>query len=344
MYAHVARAQVVPMLLVEASGSNQYEAKFRAYEDGARRLLLMFANKYDISIPDREMISYVDLKKAFVMSQIEEEVSTNNSYKAKITFKVVRHKLNELLVKYGGNSAAAKFYRYLVIPVIKRGNTILLDYSQNDLLRPWSTNQLFQHNSLLVTANQDTYFNHLQDKILSITYEEAVESMPDAMFAGVLLVVCESFVRTAGGTYIKVDMIKLKGDKKEIITKQYDVLHDVGDIINQIMESVIKTYGEARPIPPKSTNAHKDKASDNVRTVLMHIEAYHKDDIEFLIRELKSLRRVEHINIKTIGTNYKVEIATQLGDEDLAEELFMHNITYAIRDGDYSLMVLGRGP
>lgn len=340
-----AHASEMYNIYVSATGNNQFEAKVKADAAGMKRCALMLLRKFGIQSDKHVDFAYDDLARVFEQTKVLNEQINEKSYSATVDYSYDKHELGQFMFHYFPQESEEKFARYLVFPVFKQGNKVVLWQDKNQQwLALWDKHSSDLANSKLIVGSrkEELKRNINANNIFTITYSDLLKLLPESLFEKALIVTLEYFTYDNGQGYIQIDYTTLSHDGKSVITETLPIASqsEISAKMEYILDKVRKDYGSDIIIATQQPDsAEKTGIIDDRPAYVMQARIYNPEELNELRHKLHNIANITKVNIvHDYDTKYRVDIYTSLASEELAKEFFKNNLSY-IRNGDSYLLI-----
>lgn len=337
-------------LFIESTGHNQHEAKIKAHRMGMFRALHLTADKLGLPLSQLERIPYSELKKIFKAESITKEVQEANQYNAVVTYSYNQNRIYQLLLKYGGKQIANRFDEYLIIPVFKRHDHYNIWNDEEVWNDIWDKNRdILKDHKLIYPEPKLEYREKINDQnLLNLDLKEFTEIFRSILFKNVIIITAEFFTdRDTGHTIVEVKTyIRSIGNKQvEVISKEYDLnsWSSLEQTVDNIIANLIKNYGVAITTPKNNVSTNFDIPKKPL-PIAMEFEAYTLEDLDDIETKIEKISDIYDYEIRQIDNiHYKILIYSEMNEYDLAEALYLNNLSYKKKGSKYYLINIRKG-
>lgn len=357
--AHAAQHHEISDIYIEAEGNNKYEARIKAYEGGMQRALLMIADKMGLGSASIAQVPYNALKSTFSLAGAMNEVATEGSYSATVTYKYDLHSVNKLFLEYGNKQVQDKFYDYLIIPIFKQRKLLTIWDNRQDWVRRWSRlsevldqSRLFYPKATPLLAQEINPSN-----IFFLTYEDFLEIFPGTLFKEVLLVISEYFTdSSSGNAMLDVQYVVLSHEQERSVTHDLYPISSMGDIpavMNQAIITAIKKHSSitseaernlAVILEEKRNAPTLPKEEDGPRRIALGLDVFEEQELRLIESKLEQVPQIEKYEVKhENGSKYRVFITTRYSEFELAEGFYEVGLSFRVFGNLYKLIDIKEG-
>lgn len=337
--------QKITKIHIESSGNNKYEAKFKAYRNGNRQAIKIIADNLGIKDFEAYLIPNKEIKNYFTVTSVDNEVWSEDFYSADIDLKFDIQKLNQLFIKYGPVDQFEKFYEYMVIPVIKKKNTLVIAQPGIEVFDYWGENKDELDKYRLLYLNDLSWLKNINTSqdFQKINFSEIYNSSPVKIYKGLLFVIIEQFNSSIQGKnpYIVVNYVSIFSDNRKDISTDEIEIDSISDkkvlksCVYQIIHSTINAYGNIRTNIIESDLENQINIEDNRKIYVFNFESYSNSQIYGIKKIMEKFGKVDIV--KNTDILYNIKVTTHLNEEEIAEELYENGFSYKIREDGYFL-------
>ncbi len=347
-------------LYIESMGNNTYEAQIKANKTGMYRALLMVADKNGIRPDEIGKIPYQQLKEAFTISSIKNEVRNDGFYAATVNYQYNLQTINKALLKYGSDSVNERFYEYLILPILKQRKVVNIWGNDQEWHKKWETarNMLEYSKIFYPKSSKELAIKVSSQNVFNLSYADFTDIFPAILFKNVMLNVCELFTDSRSGeTVINIKLLLINWDEVRNIKEQQYPIKDIKEIpyiIDTVITSTIEEYGRYNfasldlDLEEGKGNAEgveeKTSSADKPKTLLLNLYAINEGELQIVEDKLKKVEQIQSFTIThEHGRKYKVSIINNGSEFDLAEGLYINGLTFKKYGQIYHLIDLKRG-
>lgn len=339
-------------IYIQGNGQNKFEAMIKANENGMRRAFAIIIDKmgfdsvHDIQIQN---LNYKYLKSIFSIKSKSNEVSTEDFYSAIVDYEYTLGAIRQALRDHSTKAVLAKFYDYIVLPILKQKNKICMwDYNQI-WLKPW-----YEKGAIKLLEQSNIYFPEknalLQERInsqniLTMSYDDFVNIFSDELFNSVIVVVYEHFTDPISNDLImSVKSNVLNYNNQKNLHERLYPLKNKSDIEIKsalAVQDFIKEYGSLSKF---QDDIEQLSASIKDRKITFNIEVFDQSELDEIQHKLQKAPNIHSIQIKPIASNkYQLSIMTPLEEAALVEEMYLNSLSFKKYGNIYSLININQG-
>jgi hypothetical protein len=344
--------QKITKIHIESIGNNKYEAKFKAYRNGVRQAAQIIADNVGIKDFESYLIPNKELKNAFTIISVDNESYNENFYSADIDLKFDIQVLNKLFIKYGPLEQSERFYEYMVIPVIKKKNNLVVSQPGIEIFDYWNKNREELDNYRLLYPKDLSWLKNINNykNFSKINFNEIYNSSPKKAYKEILFVIIEQFNSSSQSKnpYIVVSNISVSPEKKnEISTYEIEIEGSSSDkdglksCIYQIIHATINAYGNLKTNIIENDLENQIKSNEEQKVYVFNFESYDDRQLQIIQKILEKLGKVDVV--RNTDILYNIKITTNLNEEEITEELYENGFSYKIREDGYFLMQEKKG-
>jgi hypothetical protein len=346
----------VSKIYIEAQGNNKYEARLKAHEKGMYRVILMIADKIGINKADIEKITYPRMKQVFTVTSTLNEIETDDSYSATVSYKYNLKALNQVLLDYGNSNVDERFYEYLVLPVFKQ-RKVLSIWDENQLWNKlWATDRpnLEQHKLYYPKGNRDLEKKVNQQTIFDLNYQDYLTIFQNSLFKNVMLLICEYFTDVnTGEAVMVVNTVIISPDKDRKLTAQEYPIENQEEISLLMEDAIAKITSDYGRLKGGIVQIEKaldvgdileESQNENSRNILLNVEVFDEEELLNIQHKLENVKEVDSFTINhDYDKKYKVSITTTSSDAELAEGFYLNGLSFRIYGNLYNLIDVKEG-
>jgi len=337
--------QKITKIHIESNGNNKYEAKFKAYRNGLRQAAQIIADNVGIKDFEAYLVPNKELKNAFTVISLDNESYNENFYSADIDLKFDIQVLNKLFIKYGPLEQSERFYEYIVIPVIKKKNNLVVSQPGIEIFDYWNKNREELDNYRLLYPKDLSWLKNINNyKDLSkINFNEIYNSSPAKAYKEILFVMIEQFNSStqSRNPYLVVSYISVSpNNKREVSTHEIEMdsssyKDGLKSCIYQIIHTTINAYGNIKTNIVENDLENQIKSNEEQKVYVFNFESYDNYQLQKIQKILEKFGKVDIV--RNTDILYNIKITTDLSEEEITEELYENGFSYKIREDGYFL-------
>lgn len=337
--------QKIAKIHIESAGNNKYEAKFKAYRNGCRQAIKIIADNLGIKDFESYLIPNKELKNAFTVTAVDNEIWNEDFYSADVDLDFDLQILNQLFIKYGPMEQSERFYEYIVIPAIKKKNTIMISQPGIEIFDYWNENRMELDKYRLLYPSDLSWLKNInnQTDIAKINFSEIYNSSPMKAYKGLLFVIVEQFNSStkSRNPYIVVNYLSVyPKNKKDISTEDIEIdnMSQKGGLrpyIYQIIHNTINSYGNLKTSVIENDIENQINIEDDKKVYIFNFEAHDDFKINSIKRIMEKFGKVDIV--KNTDILYNIKVTTDLSEEEITEELYEYGFSYKVREDGYFL-------
>ncbi len=337
--------QKITKIHIESNGNNKYEAKFKAYRNGLRQAAQIIADNVGIKDFEAYLVPNKELKNSFTVISLDNESYNENFYSADIDLKFDIQVLNKLFIKYGPLEQSERFYEYIVIPVIKKKNNLVVSQPGIEIFDYWNKNREELDNYRLLYPKDLSWLKNINNyKDLSkINFNEIYNSSPAKAYKEILFVMIEQFNSStqSRNPYLVVSYISVSpNNKREVSTHEIEMdsssyKDGLKSCIYQIIHTTINAYGNIKTNIVENDLENQIKSNEEQKVYVFNFESYDNYQLQKIQKILEKFGKVDIV--RNTDILYNIKITTDLSEEEITEELYENGFSYKIREDGYFL-------
>ncbi len=226
-----------------SGGSNSYEAKEKAKEEGVIRSFKLLADKIGITQKQASKIPPEKIKESVKDIDYVSQNEFNKGFEAVINVSFHSDKIDSLLLSTSKENEKLAFDRTLLIPLLKQGGNYLTLEADNRWAKFWKKHEDNLEVQQVTLLNQRSYIEKfLNHKVLkNINYAKIHEVIREFKSWKAVIVLGEYFTdHETGRVSLQIDRIILEPDSKRVLNQRHSITteDDVKNVISQIIEEI----------------------------------------------------------------------------------------------------------
>jgi len=186
--------------------------------------------------------------------------------------------------------------------------------------------------------------------LFDLKYDDFTNIFKNHLFKGVLIVTAEFFtnkVNRKSIMRIKTHILKADGTSPQIYQKDHALneMDDIEYIVNLVIDKIITDYGSTRRIAHINTpDTEHNIYEDQQKPIIMSFDVYNKKELHLITSKLKKVKQIDNFQMAIEkDTRYRVSIYTNASEYELAEGLYLNNLSYKVNKNSYNLIDIVSG-